>query len=400
MYIKKSIRKSLKFLLILISSFLVVLLLGGVVINLTNEPYEQSEISEISFDLTSNIKEFSDEKDALQEFSVVESTQESIELPEHESTADESEFEHGWVINEFGYTYVYNGCGYEQFNYKQSALDRYVGAINKIASLIPESVRVYNITVPVSSTFADIPREIYVNDNFYNQSQSAFSSTVASRLNTTITSVKVVNILEEKYDNDEYVYFRTDRNWTSLGAYYAYKQFCADAEIAPYSIESFTKAENIFFLGSFYISTENKEIENNIDTITCYSPLPSVKTTLTIYDRGMVYTDYSLCNNKVNDLSAYNVFLGRGASRYEVSTTTEGKKLLIIGDTSAHPIIPFLTSHYSKIDYIFPEKFETSIEDYLSEHSYDDCIIMCYTTNAVNGNFIPSLIKMSGETNE
>jgi hypothetical protein len=99
--------------------------------------------------------------------------------------------------------------------------------------VIPESVRVYNITVPVSSTFADIPREIYVNDNFYNQSQSAFSSTVASRLNTTITSVKVVNILEEKYDNDEYVYFRTDRNWTSLGAYYAYKQFCADAEIAP-----------------------------------------------------------------------------------------------------------------------------------------------------------------------
>ena len=400
MYIKKSINKSLKIILIVMSVVVVVVSITGLLINSTHETYIQSELSQTSLDFTSAQIDVSNDEDAFEELSNDKGLSEDSELLEDESIASESEFEHGWVINEFGYTYVYNGCGYEQFNYKQSALNRYVGAINKIVSLLPESVSVYNITVPVCSTFVEIPREIYVNDNFYNQSQSAFSSTVASKLDKRITSVKLVNILEEKYDNNEYVYFRTDRNWTPLGAYYAYKQFCADAEIAPYSIDSFAKTDDINFLGSFYVSTENKEIERNIDTIICHSTLPSVKTTLTIYDKGMVYTDYSLCNNKVNELTAYNIFLGRDASRYEVSTTTEGKKLLIIGDTSVHPMISYLTSHYSRIDYISPEKYESSITDYLSDHSYDDCIIMCYTTNAVSGTFIPSLIKMSGETNE
>ena len=244
MYIKKSINKSLKIILIVMSVVVVVVSITGLLINSTHETYIQSELSQTSLDFTSAQIDVSNDEDAFEELSNDKGLSEDSELLEDESIASESEFEHGWVINEFGYTYVYNGCGYEQFNYKQSALNRYVGAINKIVSLLPESVSVYNITVPVCSTFVEIPREIYVNDNFYNQSQSAFSSTVASKLDKRITSVKLVNILEEKYDNNEYVYFRTDRNWTPLGAYYAYKQFCADAEIAPYSIDSFAKKFN------------------------------------------------------------------------------------------------------------------------------------------------------------
>ena len=83
-----------------------------------------------------------------------------------ESVEDSDEIFHGWIINEYGYTYIYDNSGYEQFNYKASALNRYVNSINSLSEALPKTTRFFNITVPVSSTFVSIPKEIYANDNF------------------------------------------------------------------------------------------------------------------------------------------------------------------------------------------------------------------------------------------
>ncbi len=313
---------------------------------------------------------------------------------------DEFEMTHGWIINEYGYTYVYNGCGYEQFNYKTSALDRYINSFDNLVSVLPESTRIFNITVPVSSTFASIPREIYTNDNFYNQSQSAFVSTVASRNSERIIDVPIVALLEEQYDNGEYVFFKTDKNWTSLGAYSAYRAFCEKAELTSFSIESFNKKDMGDYLGSFYNATKLDAMYESPDTLICYSTLPTVKTSLTVYDSGMVYTDYELCDNKTSLYTGYNVFLGRSAARYEVSTTAEGGSLLIIGDSSAYPLVPYLTAHYSKIDVIDPREFDEHLTEFLSQREYEDCITMCYSTNAVSGEYVPAFNVITGENND
>ena len=33
---------------------------------------------------------------------------------------------------------------------------------------------------------------------------------------------------------DEYIYYRTDHHWTSLGAYYAYQQLCGTLSLTPF----------------------------------------------------------------------------------------------------------------------------------------------------------------------
>ncbi len=365
--------------------------------NIENTPSESleskaelSKDSESSDDISSIVSEV---------FNEVSENYESSTEDEISETVSDALLEHGWVINEYGYTYIYVDCGYEQFNYKTTALERYANSINKLASSLPESMRIFSLTVPVCSTFADIPREIYTADNFYNQSQSAFVATVSSKLNENVVSVPLVSMLEEKYDAGEYVYFRTDKNWTSLGAYYAYTLFCESAGISAHSIESFKIAGETEYLGSFYNATKSLVMADNPDSLVCYSTLPAVKTALTVYDSGIIYTDYELCNNSVSYYNAYNSFLGRAASRYELSTTSDGGSLLIIGDSSAYPFVPFVASHYSRIDIIDPRGFEQGINEFLSEHQYDDCIIMCYSTNSVSGNFIPSLNIFSGESN-
>lgn len=361
---------------------------------------ESSEISEQS-QMTHDKNEASETvSDAFNEVSDLSEISESSTDEEISETVSDILPEHGWVINEYGYTYIYGDCGYEQFNYKTTALERYANSINRVASYLPESTRVFSLTVPVSSTFAEIPREIYTADNFYNQSQSAFVATVASKLHENIVSVSLVPTLEEKYDSGEYVYFRTDKNWTSLGAFYAYSLFCESAGLSAHSLESFKKTNETEYLGSFYNATKSPVMSDNPDSLICYSTLPAVKTSLTVYDSEIIYTDYELCNNSVSCFTAYNVFLGRAASRYEISTTSNQSSLLIIGDSSVYPFVPFVASHYGKIDIIDPREFDENFKDFLNERAYNDCIIMCYSTNSISGNFIPSLNIFTGETNE
>ena len=320
---------------------------------------------------------------------------------EHTSSDDTKGSFHGWIINNLGYTYVYDGCGYEQFNYKEYALNRYINCLNEIDYIVDNNMPIYNIIVPVSSTFAEIPKDIYVSDNFYSQSQSVFVSTVQSKINSTITNIPIVNILEEKFDDGEYVFFRTDRNWTQLGAYYAYVAFCESIAIEPYPLESFVIKSNFEFLGSFYNATELEELKENCDTICCYGTVSSVGTALTIYDKGKVYNNYRLSDNKVNISNAYDCFLGRTAGRYEINSNIGDKTLLIIGDSSVHPIIPFLASHYNKIDFIDPKIHNETLLEFINNRKYDAVLTMCYSTNAVSGDFIPALNKFAGViTNE
>ncbi len=324
---------------------------------------------------------------------------ESLPNESSDNSTESDIIEHGWVINEFGYTYLYGDSGYEQFNYNTASIDRYVVGLNRFSSIIPQGTRIYNIVVPVSSTFASIPREVYVADNFYNKSQSAFVSTVASKTDERVINVPIVEKLEAQYDNGDYVFYRTDRNWTSLAAFTAYQSFCEKSGLTAYPITAFSSSEIGPFLGSYYRATSSPTMEDNPDSVTCISHSDNVTTALTVFDNGMMFEQYRLCNNEVDISSATDCYLGRSAERFQITSTADGGSLLIVGDSSAHALIPMLASHYSKIDFIDPECYKSTIPEFLTERSYDDVLTICYSTNAINGNYIPSFNTIIGVKN-
>ncbi len=308
----------------------------------------------------------------------------------------EDELQHGWIINEYGYTYVYGDSGFLQFNYKKTSLERYVDSMNRFSESVPQQSELYNIIVPVSTTFADIPKDVYKEDNFFNLSQSSFVATVASKFNDNIKNISIVNELETAFDEGENVYFRTDSNWTSLGAFLAYETFCEAKGFAPLPLEVFEKRELGDFLGSFYQSTGSRTMLNNPDQFVCYGLSADISTVMTVYDGDAVFTDYTLCNNKVSERNKYNVFLGKEAGRYSISTNGKGGSILIIGDSSVHPILPFLAAHYKEIEYINPLKHKKDVSELLDKYQFDDIVTMCYSTNAVLGDYIPSFSILSG----
>lgn len=393
----------------LATSLGIILILTAVTVLMNNRnedaPASNPEVSS-SIESSSSIEDskeiVSSEADASETFAETskpeESSKEESSVASEDENTSKDEYEEsveGWIINEYGYTYVYKDTGLEQFNFGMSTLNRYADSLNAMCALISNDTRIFNITVPVSATFVSIPYEIRERDNYYNSYQSTFVSTTASKLDERITNIPLVSLIEEKYYNGEYVFYRSDKNWTQLGAYAAYTAFCENAGIQAYALEEFEEKEVTQFLGSFYIATKSKAMERNPDALVCYSTIPSVKTVMTVYDSGLIYENYKLCENKTSKFDAYNVYLGTNAGRYEINTTASGGSLLIVGDSSVYPMVPFLASHYNKIDVINPEYFGTSFEEFLANRQYDDVVMMCYSTNAVNGNFIPAFSQLT-----
>ena len=305
-----------------------------------------------------------------------------------------------FVHNIYGHTFIYGDSGFEQFNYGENALNRYINGLNALSGFFAENTSIYNITVPISTTYASIPREIYTQHDFYNKSQGTFVSKVVAGLNSKITNIPIVEKLQERYDNGEYLFFRTDNNWTPLAGYTAYAEFCEVKGMNAYAISGFPMKDAGDYLGRFYFATQDVNMKSNPDNLSYYATVPSVSTSLTVYDNGSKYTNYSLCGNKVDVENGYDVFLGVDAGRYEINTTASGGNLLIIGDTSVYPVLSFFASHYSKIDFINPLSFDTTISEFLKNRQYDDVITMCYTTNATAGDYMPAFNKFVEVINE
>ena len=66
----------------------------------------------------------------------------------------------------------------------------------------------------------------------------------------------------------EYLYYRTDHHWTSLGAYYAYQQLCDALGLTPFDTAAHTALTADRFYGTHYSKTRTWNAEP--DTITWY----------------------------------------------------------------------------------------------------------------------------------
>ncbi len=92
---------------------------------------------------------------------------------------------------------------------------------------IPFSVLLTGRTVDIAASAFSYPPDI----------SNALQETLRDSLGGRVSCVETVPVLRERYGAGEYVYYRTDHHWTTLGAYYAYvevmKSFGMEGEILP-----------------------------------------------------------------------------------------------------------------------------------------------------------------------
>lgn len=175
----------------------------------------------------------------------------------------------------------------------------------------------------------------------------------------------------------EALYYRTDHHWTTTGAFYAYREFCAKNNLPLRKKETYPiSVVDDGFLGTVYSKVQLPNITP--DEILQFVPDHSVQITY-----NAVETSNSLYNPEAlitRDKYAY--FLkGNNATTKIETGINNGKHILVIKDSFAHCFVPFLTENYETITMVDYRYWNGSTQEVIAQEQITDVLILYNTTN-------------------
>lgn len=194
---------------------------------------------------------------------------------------------------------------------------------------------------------------------------------------------------------DEYVYYRTDHHWTTLGAYYAYAMSINKMGFNPVSLSQFD-IEHVSdeFLGTFY----SKVLYDGVkaDIMDYYHYDDGAKITSVVVDNGVKKTTYDSLyfRDYLNKKDKYSSFTGPNMPSITINTNSQsGKKLLLVKDSYAHCFVPFLAQHYSQIQMVDLRYINNYLDQIEDIEGYDQVMILYNASNFSNDKNIIKLTK-------
>ena len=243
-----------------------------------------------------------------------------------------------------------------------------IDAINALVSntdaevylaLIPGAAAIWSDKLPANADCAD---QLAVIDEVYSR-----------------TDAKTIDLASAlRAAADEYVYYRTDHHWTSLGACYASGRilaaFGAQAKTPQaYDPETVTTE----FYGTAWSSSGATWVPP--DSIDIY--VPQGDAVVKNYPHGTeedgVLYDFSRLETK----DKYSMFCGGNTPRLRVETGNEGPHLLVLRDSYFDSELPFLLGSFSEIDVLDLRYFRTSVADFIRENDIDAVLVIYSVSN-------------------
>ena len=196
-----------------------------------------------------------------------------------------------------------------------------------------------------------------------------------------------------KPHNEEYIYYKTDHHWTTLGAFLAYGALGEKMGYEPLPIEDFdieTASDDFYGVtwsktGAKWISPDRIEYyrtkgEDDIFVTEIHGANP--KTLKGFYDL-----------EKLETKDKYSSFLGGINSHISIYMPPSGfrRKLLLVADSFGGALVPFLARHFD-IELIDTRFFDDKIYDFIDEHGITDILILHNMENLSTQN---NLVKLT-----
>ncbi|RUS45047.1 DHHW family protein [Cohnella sp. AR92] len=193
----------------------------------------------------------------------------------------------------------------------------------------------------------------------------------------------------------EDLYYRTDHHWTTRGAYLAYAAFARSMgwSVKPesdFDIRTVTDS----FLGSFH--TKSQFSGAKPDTIEQYVPKKPAASEMTVADDG-TKMEGLYAESYLSKKDKYSYFLGGVHALSEIRTELAPEdvsldKLLVVKDSYAHSVLPFLALHVPDIHVIDIRYYNGSIADYMAENDIENVLLLFNTATFVS---TPELLKLN-----
>ena len=259
-------------------------------------------------------------------------------------------------------------------HFYENSVEKQLEALNKFAA--------EKASVPVHVIIP--PRVIDVASESFNY-PSNVSVSLDALVSTTLSEdllIPVSPVLKEKYSSGEYVYYRTDHHWTTLGAYYAYveimKSFGMEEDIIPR--DKFTV--NVV-ADDFYGTTWSKCGFSFVspDTMEFWSLGNEDKFTTTIGERSFSgFYDMSY----LETMDKYSAFISgtNDVTLVESNYDEERPVLLLPKDSFANSLVPFLAQHFDLVLVNMANRM-TNISAYAEQYSADRILFVWNAENLI-----------------
>lgn len=180
----------------------------------------------------------------------------------------------------------------------------------------------------------------------------------------------------------EQLYYRTDHHWTSQGAYAAYRAYCEAKGIKPVPADRFSVEQVDGFYGTTY--SRSALWLKKPDTIDLFidKSKPEIKVEIPEAD---IVSDSLYFEDHLNREDKYPVFLDGNHGYVKITNAdAKGGKLLLIKDSYAHAMAPFLIENYSEVYMVDLRYYRQSVATLIRDEGIDNVLILYGLGNFVN----------------
>lgn len=236
-----------------------------------------------------------------------------------------------------------------------------------------------NVDIPVY--FALIPGAAEIQGDMLPENAPTDSQSDVIDLAYAESGARNVDMLSSLSSHDgEYIFYRTDHHWTTLGAFYGYDALRGMMGLPPADIGSFrreTVSES--FYGTAYSSSGFSWVKP--DRIEIFVP-DNDDVTLTNYNTGSPVTTPLYDDSFLQVKDKYAFFLGGNSPRISIQTENADKpKLCIFRDSFADCFVPFLLRDFSQIDLLDLRYYKDSVSAYIRDGGFDMVLVMYSVPN-------------------
>ena len=265
--------------------------------------------------------------------------------------------------------------------FDQPSADRVTENLNYVNKFVE------NVDIPV--VFSLIPTQACIwADRLPEGAPNASQTDLMTQAQGAVTGATWADVYTPLMEHkDEDIFYRTDHHWTSLGAYYGYTGLASALGYTPVPLTDYTPTvRSTEFYGTVFSSSGVRWVKP--DTITTYVPDDGITVVSHTYDNSGNPVEEQRALYVESFLSVkdkYSMFLGGNQSLGVVTNTNnpDGPKLLIIRDSYADSLVPFLTAHYSEIHLIDPRYYHLSVKDYVAQNGIDQALVLYSVPNFV-----------------
>lgn len=288
-------------------------------------------------------------------------------------------------------TAVVDDTAYEIYNYVNSYASRYAKAVNSMTKKLDSSIKVYDLVAPTSVgiTFPDNRK-----DKLNSSNQEEALNNIEKKLSGREKFVPLYNILMQH--RTEYIFFRTDHHWTSLGAYYAYCAFCEAKGIMPNELSAYDRKSSEGFLGTFYRdSNHNKALK--ADTLETILPLSqNLSFEYTTVDGNKLPAPVIADADDYSPSLKYCAYIA-GDNPYAVirnKDITDGSSCIVVKESYGNAFVPFLADHYQTIYIIDYRYWEGDLYDFIKKKKLREVILVNNISMTRNSYLIGKLAQI------